>query len=333
MKETLTIAGISAACGTRAKGEIHVANLPSGESLSLPIQIINGTEDGPRVWINAAIHGNEFNGVVSALELAEKVDPAVLKGAIIVTPIANPLAFYARSRFSVHDGNGVNNGNLGECYPGLPDGPITRQIAYHQYRAVADHVDALFDLHSSGVTNLSRTYSVLKLVGNKATEKRALDMLLATGVLLNCQVDTTGATDEPVPLDGSLDLELMRRGIPAVMIEIGHSMRVERAVIDHAVTGLLNALRFLGMLEGEVLKWPGQVVASSRYIVRCRTSGLVIPLCAPGQHLQKGDLICRVLSPSGDVLEEVLSPREMHVVSLKEDCVALAGERVCFGAS
>lgn len=333
MKETLTIAGVSAAPGSRAKGEIYVTDLPDGTPLTLPLQVINGVEDGPRLWINAAIHGNEFNGVVTALELAEKIDPTRLKGAVIVTPIANPLAFFARSRFSVHDGNGVNNGNLGECYPGLPDGPITRQIAFHHYNAVADHVDALFDLHSSGVTNLSRTYSVLKLVGDKTVEKRALDLLLAAGVLLNCQVDTTGKTDEPVPLDGSLDLELMRRGIPAVMLEIGHSVRVERATIDHAVTGLLNVMRFMGMLEGAVEKWSGQVVASSRYIVRCSKSGLVIPLCMPGQHLQPGDPICRVLSTAGDVIEEIVSPREMHVVSLKEDCVALAGERVCFGAS
>ncbi|TKT74448.1 M14 family metallopeptidase [Aquamicrobium sp. LC103] len=328
MNYAVSVGTATAKPGERAKGVIEVSRLASGDMVTLPVHVINGAKDGPRLWINAALHGNEFNGIISALRLVEAIDPAELSGAVIITPISNPLAFYARARFSPQDG-----GNLGESYPGAATGPITKQIAFHHFNEVKKNADYLIDLHASGVTNRSKSYSVLKYSGHPETEKRALDLLLVNGIHLNCSVDTLGKNDEPVPLTGSLDLECMQIGIPSFMLELGHANRVEEDVVQSGFNGLVNSLRHLKMIEGEVVKHEGQVVTTERFIVRCKRSGLVVQAVQPHDHVHRGDILCRIYDPFGELLEEVCAEKDMHIISLKEDCVASSGDRVAFGAA
>ncbi len=328
MLKDVIVGTAKAAPGTKATGVIEVAPLANGDMVTLPVHVINGAKDGPRLWVNAAIHGNEFNGVISALRLVEKVDPANLSGALIVTPISNPLAFFARARFTPHDG-----GNLGESYPGKPVGPITKQIAYHHFNEIKKNADALIDLHSSGVTNLSKSYSVLKYAGYPETEKRALDLLMTQGIHLNCTVNTLGKNDEPVPLTGSLDMECMALGIPSFMLELGHSLRVEEEIVKSGLFGLENAMRYLGMVEGDVTTFPNQVVTEKRFIVRCRESGLAVQACQPHDFVKAGDVLTRIYDSFGRLIEEVKAEEDMHIISLKEDCVGTSGDRVVFGAA
>ncbi|MBX5272715.1 hypothetical protein HJB99_29335 [Rhizobium sp. NLR17b] len=328
MFKTVTVGTASAAPGSKAQGVIEVAPLANGDMVTLPVHVINGAKDGPRLWINAAIHGNEFNGVISSLRLIEKIDPAELSGALIVTPISNPLAFFARARFTPHDG-----GNLGESYPGKPTGPITKQIAYHHFEEIRKNADYLIDLHASGVTNASKSYSVLKYAGYPEAEKRALDLLMTNGIHLNCTVDTLGENDEPVPLTGSLDLECMALGIPSFMLELGHSLRVEEEVVASGLFGLENSMRHLGMIAGEVTSFARQVVTAKRFIVRCTKSGLAVQARQPHDFVKAGDVLTRIYDSFGTLLEEVRAEEDMHIISLKEDCVATSGDRVVFGAA
>jgi predicted deacylase len=328
MLKDVSVGTARARSGERAQGVIEVARLASGELVTLPVHVINGAKDGPRLWVNAALHGNEFNGVISALRLVEKIDPSELSGALIVTPISNPLAFFAKSRFTPHDG-----GNLGESYPGKPVGPITKQIAFHHFEEIKTNADCLIDLHASGVTNCSRSYSVLKYAGYPETERRALDLLLTNGIHLNCSIDTLGKNDEPVPLTGSLDMECMALGIPSFMLELGHANRVEEEIVQSGLFGLENAMRYLGMIAGEVATFPNQVVTTERFIVRCTKSGLAVQACKPHDHVKSGDVLTRIYDSHGALLEEVRAEKNMHIISLKEDCVATSGERVVFGAA
>ena len=43
--------------------EIPVSRLPTQTVLSLPVTVVNGTRSGPKLWLSAAIHGDELNGV------------------------------------------------------------------------------------------------------------------------------------------------------------------------------------------------------------------------------------------------------------------------------
>src|SRR5688572_17184745 len=75
--------------GARLRFEIPVAKLPTGTHISLPIEVIHGTVQVPTVWISAAVHGDELNGVEIARLVLEKLKPNKLLGTLIVVPMVN----------------------------------------------------------------------------------------------------------------------------------------------------------------------------------------------------------------------------------------------------
>ena len=60
-----------------------------GDPVELPITVVNGEHDGPRVCVTAAIHGDELNGVKVAQEVADRYDPAELHGTLVVVHVCN----------------------------------------------------------------------------------------------------------------------------------------------------------------------------------------------------------------------------------------------------
>ena len=49
--------------GRSAQVELPVSRLITGAQISMPVTVLHGKNDGPTVWINAAVHGDELNGV------------------------------------------------------------------------------------------------------------------------------------------------------------------------------------------------------------------------------------------------------------------------------
>ena len=63
MTRTLTIENIVIDQGKRKCLEIGVAKLFDRTEMTIPVEVVRGREDGPTIFISAAIHGDEINGV------------------------------------------------------------------------------------------------------------------------------------------------------------------------------------------------------------------------------------------------------------------------------
>ena len=63
MTKTLIIEGVTIKPGQRKRLEIEVAKLFDHTEMTIPVEVIRGLEDGPTIFISAAIHGDEINGV------------------------------------------------------------------------------------------------------------------------------------------------------------------------------------------------------------------------------------------------------------------------------
>ncbi len=100
------IAGAKISSGFKAL-EIPLMKLPTGSSLSLPITVLNGIEDGPVVFLSAAIHGDELNGVEIVHQLLGAISAKTLRGTIIAVPVVNVLGFVNESRY-LPDGRDLN---------------------------------------------------------------------------------------------------------------------------------------------------------------------------------------------------------------------------------
>src|SRR4029077_6743515 len=100
--------------------------------VQVPVVIINGSDDGPVVYLHAGSHGQETIYSVEMLRrLRAELDRAQLKGAVIAVPIANLLAHQFAMRVPPHYAarEGVAfAGDLHKLWPGDPHGSMTQRI-------------------------------------------------------------------------------------------------------------------------------------------------------------------------------------------------------------
>ena len=89
----LEIAGIRAGKGSKKIGFFTVSNR-TGESVDIPIVLINGVTSGPTLLVSAGIHGAGYPGIEAAIRFAREVVPQQLRGGLIILPVVNTEAFF-----------------------------------------------------------------------------------------------------------------------------------------------------------------------------------------------------------------------------------------------
>ena len=92
---------LSAAAGTVVRGQMELVELADGTPVRFPLLLVNGAKPGPRLYLGAAIHGDEVNGIAILAKVIAALDPAQLAGSIVGMPVQPPLAVYADHRFPV----------------------------------------------------------------------------------------------------------------------------------------------------------------------------------------------------------------------------------------
>ena len=95
----ITIAETSISPGRRQRVEIPVAKLPTETWMSILVDVVHGASPGPCLWLSAAIHGDELNGVEIIRRVLEQVTPEELHGCLIAVPIVNVFGFIEQERY------------------------------------------------------------------------------------------------------------------------------------------------------------------------------------------------------------------------------------------
>ena len=96
--EGFSIAGIVVAPGSRKTLELPVASLYSHAPMTLPVQVVCGKHEGPRLFVSAALHGDEINGVEIIRRLLRLPILKKMRGTLLAIPIVNVYGFVNRSR-------------------------------------------------------------------------------------------------------------------------------------------------------------------------------------------------------------------------------------------
>jgi len=150
VRPAFAIADSSVKPGTLKRFEIPVARVPSGMWLSLPIVVQHGARPGPTLWLSAAVHGDELNGIPIIRELIERLDPRALAGTVIAVPVVNVFGIIMESRYL------PDRRDLNRSFPGSPKGSLAAQIAHLFMTHVVERCEYGIDYHtgSDGRTNL-----------------------------------------------------------------------------------------------------------------------------------------------------------------------------------
>lgn len=92
--------------------KLAISETYSGMTLKIPLHIRRGKEDGPVVFVTAALHGDEINGTGAIRRLLQDDDFELKNGAVIFVPVLNLLAFDRHSRYL------PDRRDLNRCFPG-----------------------------------------------------------------------------------------------------------------------------------------------------------------------------------------------------------------------
>ena len=289
--ESLNIGGLSIAPGERVNIDLPVALLHTQTPLSMPVQIIRGKKDGPRLFISAAIHGDELNGVEIIRRLHQNKALKNLHGTLITIPIVNVFGVIHHSRYL------PDRRDLNRCFPGSERGSLAGRLANLFMTEIVENTTHGIDLHT-GALHRSNLPQLRANMDDPETERLA--KVFGVPVILNSDIR-----------DGSLRECAAERGIPMLLYEGGEALRFDELSIRAGVKGIINVMRELGMLPKRRYSVKSKVeplVARSSSWIRAMESGVFRAYTALGSRVGKGSVMGAITSPYGDNEVEVISP-------------------------
>lgn len=309
---------IAADPGEVAKGRLDVGTMADGTLLTVPVILIHGSRgDGPTVYIQAAVHGVEYNPLEALRQALSAITPDRLRGTVIAVPVANPMGVNLRVRQHPFDMVDLNR-----LYPGREDGTLTDRLLHAVYANAIKQSDYVVDLHTTDGTTLPHIR-----MGQSGAE-HDLARVFGLELLVDERIDEVL---KRARYDGKLRLVAMADGKPAITPELGGHRRIQPAIAEQGRRGILNVLKHLSMLEGEVELPPVQTVVSydSGSFLRTNHGGLFIPSIPFGSRVSRGELIGDLYSLSTfDQVEEYRSPFDGLLVSHSEQPALHAGDPV-----
>jgi len=308
-------------------------NLGGWANVMIPMTVI-ARGSGPTVLALGGNHGDEYQGQVAIMKLAQRISEGEVQGRLILIPSLNFPAALAATRLSPIEGM-----NLNRAFPGDAHGTVTSQIAHYLTHELFPISDAVIDIHSGGRSMEFVPCSHMHVVSDRAQRQAMLDAMLAWNTdICFLYTDIAGS--------GLLPVEAENQGKTVITTELGGGEAIPASVHRIAHDGLVNVLRHLGVLRGalqsrESLGLPPtvltQALESKNYLLAPESG--ILEVC-----VELGDMVA-VDQPIGRIhfLErpdrqpiEILAPKPGYLICMRSpcktqqgDCVAVIGEQVC----
>ncbi|MFB6218032.1 MAG: succinylglutamate desuccinylase/aspartoacylase family protein [Halobacteriaceae archaeon] len=284
-----------------------------GDPVRLPVTVVNGAEPGPTVFLAAASHGDELNGIEVVREVALDWDHEGLRGTLVCLPVLNVPGFLFQERYLP-----IYDRDLNRSFPGQAESTSTMRMAHHIFSNFIEPCDLGLDFHTStrGRTNM------LHVRANMADESIAR---LARAFGSNVIIDGDGAS-------GTLRREASEAGIPTITVEMGEAHRFQRELIDAALDGVDSVLAEYGLRSATAVRWPGwrTVIDSERKTwLRADAGGIVDMQFRSGEFVEAGETICVIGDPFKTEETRVEAPFAGLLVGVLENPVVYPGNPLC----
>jgi len=285
---SLVINGHDIPAGHRVTLELPLPLLYTHTPLTMSVQVVRGKRDGPRLFVCAAIHGDEINGVEIIRRLLRHSALQRIRGDLIAIPIVNVYGVLHQSRYL------PDRRDLNRSFPGSDKGSMASRIAALFMHEIVSNCTHGIDLHTGAAhrTNLPHVRGNLQ-----DEETMRLARVFDVPVLINA--DTR---------DGSLREAAAEAGIPMLLYEAGEALRFDEIGIRAGVRGIINVMRELGMLPRKKRRSrlvPDPFVARTTFWVRAPASGILRAITPLGQQVKKNELMGLIANPFGDSEFEV----------------------------
>ena len=309
LRESFAIGNVRVRAGSTKEVELPITRLVTGGDVSLPVRVVHGREDGPTVWVNAAIHGDEVMGVEVIRQALATLSARTFRGTLVAVPVVNVLGFMAGDRYL------PDRRDLNRSFPGSARGSLASRIAHLLMTEVVAKCDVGIDLHTAADrrTNLPQIRADLD---DPTTRKLA--EAFGAPVMLHARLR-----------DGSLRQAGRDRGATVLLYEAGEALRFEETPIAVGVEGVRRVLASLGMIEplpSDEDDRLAPVECRTSSWVRARGTGILHLEVKLGEHVEEGRRLGGLSDTFGRRVRLVHADRSGIVIGLTRAPIVNAGD-------
>lgn len=290
------IGAVKVAPGHRATIDLPIADLSTHTPITMPVQVVNGRKPGARLFISAALHGDEINGVEIVRRLLKLSVLERLRGSLIAVPIVNVPGFLSLSRYL------PDRRDLNRSFPGSPRGSLAARLANLFLNEIVADATHGIDLHTAAI---HRDNFPQVRVNLDDPEAERMARAFQVPVVINAGFR-----------EGSLRQAARDRQVAVIVYEAGEALRFDEPSIRAGVKGIVGVMRALHMLpavKSRRVPFTPLVLRSSRW-VRAPHSGILRATVGKGQQVETGDLLASVSDPFGENETEILAPVDGVIV-------------------
>jgi len=289
-----------------------------GEALILRALVAVGRQPGPTLLVVAGIHGDEYEGMAALWEVFANLDPATMRGSFFAIPVANPLAYAARTRSTPAQVDGLN---LARVFPGDAGGTVTQRLAHHLLCLVERNVgagDPFVDLHSGSADVIFAQMVGFRDVsgsGRGASEEAARHF----GFTRVWRIP-----DSPGPFNA----ETARRGIPTIGTETTGRAGCYPADVAAYVAGLRNLLTYLRIHDHgpAPVRFDGPARPTLDFF--SPAGGFFRTAVQLGDEVDRDARLGGIVDLDGDVVADVIAPMAGEVWAWRATPAVRPGELI-----
>jgi uncharacterized protein len=309
VKERLAIGGRDIRRGSTEQIFLKVSEYYTATPVNVPVTVIRGREPGPTLFLTAAIHGDELNGVEIVRRVMTSITPAQLRGTLICVPVVNRMGFLTHNRYL------PGRRDLNRYFPGDPEGNAAARTAHALFSEIVAGSTCGIDLHTASVgrTNLPHIRADMS-----SAEVRRLARSFGTEVI----IDSIG-------MSRTLRAAATRAGVPTIIFEAGETFRFQGNMVARGMSGVRNVLGSLGMIEEPAKEARFQVIIKVSEWVRATRGGIAEIAVRPGEIVYAGDEIASLSNPFGKEVSSVRSPLTGLIIGITTVPMVNPGDAIC----
>ncbi len=291
--------------------DLPLPRLYTNALMTMPVHVIRGKKPGPRLFVSAAIHGDELNGVEIIRRLLKQLALNKLRGDLIAIPMVNVYGIIHHSRYL------PDRRDLNRSFPGSKKGSLAARLADLFMTEIVKKCTHGIDLHTGAIhrSNLPQIRANLD-----DAETLSLAKSFNVPVLLNSNLR-----------DGSMRESAAGLGIPMLLYEAGEALRFDEGSIRAGVGGILEVMRYLGMLATRKSRKPNATepfVARSSQWVRAPSSGIFRAAKSLGGKVKRNDALGVINDPVSVLEVPVISPCNGLIIGRSELPLVHEGEAI-----
>ncbi len=283
MRAPFELAGEQIPAGTRRIITIPVSVMSDHTPVGLNVQVLHGRDDGPTLFVSAAIHGDEIIGVEIVRRLLASAKLNRLRGTLLAIPIVNTYGFINHSRYL------PDRRDLNRSFPGSGTGSLASRLAHIFLNQIVRNADVGIDLHSAAIhrTNLPQ----IRIAPDSPRLLALAEAFGAPVVLVS-------------PLrQGSLRDAARRHDVDMLLFEAGEGLRFDEAAIRSGLGGTLRVMAHLGMIPASGIAAPPArpIHSQASYWVRASAGGLLRSHRTIGEMVTPETLLGVIADPFGAI--------------------------------